>query len=212
MKNRIMKMVIAAAIAAPSAALAAQTPVMTFEEFADGATNVDGFYDSGVSWLNEEVFNTAGTPALSPFPGPKVLMRLDTCSAQTPCELELLSTSSIESISLSGLISSGPNLEIRAYNSLLQQVGGSLVVDTALQSVGCAIVTNWSCNRAFDFTQSNDIHMLQFITSGTAVIDNVQVTTFAQDGDGNAVPEPASLALLGVGLAGIGYARRRKLH
>lgn len=216
MTQRICGLLVATACAAavPAIAIAAQTPVMTFEEFADGATNVGTFYNSGTKWLNEEVFNSAGTPALSPFAGPNPnqanVLTVGPCDVGISCDLELQSTSPISSITLSGLISSGPNLEMRAFNGLGQPVGGPLVVDTEQQSVGCLVVTSWSCNREFDFTLSEDVRGLLFSTSLTAVIDNVQVTTFEVTPP--PVPEPTTLALLGLGLLGVAAGRRRHMR
>jgi len=205
--NSLRSFFLSAAVALVASAPAKAGPVMTFEELSDGATTVDGFYGNGVTWVNEQILNSVGTPSLSPYAGPNpsqanVLARIS-CTA---CELELVSVSAIETISLSGSTTSG-NLQVFAFNALNAQVA-TLLLDTDQQSVGCPIVTSWSCNRSFDFTTLQDIHRLQFITSGVGVLDNVQVTTYAGTGGGE-LPESGTLALAAAALLGLAATRRR---
>ena len=84
---------------------------------------------------------------------------------------------------------------VLAVDMLIKDAGGSLVNSWTLSDAGDLISTvggnryGWFVNNEFDFL----------------AIDNAQLTATTAK-----VPEPATIGLLGLGLAGIGFVRRRR--
>lgn len=123
------------------------------------------------------------------------MLTLDACPVGAVCDVEVTSTAgSIEQFSISGFTAAGPDLVVLALDAGRNMIA-TLVIDTEQQSVGCAVPTDWSCDRIFSFAASTNVTTLLFVTSGTSVIDNLRITTFdALPPKG--VPEPGSLALV----------------
>jgi len=59
-------------------------------------------------------------------------------------------------------------------------------------------------------TNGNVILQIDELQGGYAALDNFVIAASDNPGDVGQVPEPATLALLGIGLAGMGWARRRR--
>lgn len=108
-----------------------------------------------------------------------------------------------------GNIKGGPNLMALSLSDLDWIGAPGMITDVALSSYNCASA-GFSCTS---FREGPDISVLNFgptsLNFSADIMRNGEVYAF---GITTHVPEPATIALLGLGLAGLGFTRWRRIY
>lgn len=195
----IKKIAAIAAFVALSPALSfAATTTVDFNDGTDGAV-VGSFYAAqGVTFSNASWTTTFGLPGSSTPLG----IRSTDGGFQWFSGNPLIATFSgnVTSVSIVGIDVGANGLQINAYDAIS---GGSLVGTSQVFGSDVGVGEFYTVGATASLIKRVEIFQVQNVTGDGILLDNLEFTT-------SAVPEPASLALVGAGLATLAFVRRRR--
>lgn len=221
MSSKTLGWILAAAVAGVVPSLARADTVTTSMNF-DEATlavgdNVGTFY-AGYLWTNAQVYfpdPSLSSPFYAPPSSANVVINGAAQTCGSGCSLTLASTLPgywITGFDVSGMAIGNGNLTAIASDGTQLSIDVLDVVSpTTDPNCPSGTAAGWTCHSGTSgFTFSIDQHVTSITfnaAAGLAGIDSLSVTQSRPD---TTVPEPASLALVAVGLVGAAFRRRQR--